>query len=61
MNNKKPVRLYKKEEKKSIWVYRLQVLQTILIFILMIGIFILIAMVIGGWENSSNWYNNPLV
>lgn len=55
--SKKPVRLHKKEEKNTIWIYRLQVLQTILIFILMIGIFILIAMIIGGWENAGNWYN----
>lgn len=57
--SKKPVRLHKKED-KSIWVYRLQIIQTILIIILMIGVFILIAMIIGTWENSGNWYNARL-
>ena len=57
--SKKPVRLYKKED-KSIWIYRLQIIQLILFIILMIGVFILIAMIIGSWENSGNWYNARL-
>lgn len=55
--SKKPVRLEKVEDKKPLWIYRLQIIQTILIFVLMIGLFILIAMLIGGAENASNWYN----
>lgn len=60
-NKNKPARLEKVEDKRPLWIYRLQILQTILIFILIIGLFILIAMIIGGWENSSNWYNHSLV
>lgn len=56
MNDKKPVRLHKVED-KSPWIWKLQILQTILIIILMIGIFILITTIIGGWENAGNWYN----
>lgn len=55
--SKKPVRLHKVEDTKPLWVYRLQIIQTILIIILIFGLFILIAMLIGGAENASNWYN----
>ena len=59
-DKKKPVRLHKVED-KSPWIWRLQIIQTILIIILLIGLFILIVTVIGGWENSTNWYNHKLV
>lgn len=56
---KEPVRLHKVEDKKPLWM-KLQILQTIFIIILLIGMFILIAIVIGSWENTTNYYNHPL-
>lgn len=54
--SKKPVRLEKVEDKSPL-VWKLQVLQTILIIILLIGVFILIAMIVGSAENATNFYN----
>ena len=44
-------------EDKSPLMWKLQIAQTILIIILLIGLFILIAMLIGSAENATNFYN----
>lgn len=54
--SKKPVRLHKVEDKSPL-MWKLQIAQTILIIILLIGLFILIAMLIGSAENATNFYN----